>query len=926
MTSPASTTSLVGRHDERRTIDAAIDEARQGRPTTLLVVGEPGIGKSALLADVRSRHPDAAVLATAGIESEHSIPFATLTALLADQDGNLERLDPRAANLLRAVATGSSPASLPAVAVALVELIATISDHGLVLVELDDVHWFDPSSLAVIEFALRRLGNLPVVTVAASRRPDALDVASPVIALGPLDRDSAQILLDANGTVVGDVAKRCWDLCGGNPLTLIEIGMTLSADQRTGARPLPELLPVAGRLERWLADRIDVLAAPTRTALATLALAGSVPPAALLEALDRLGLHRSDFDTAEAAGVVECRGARITFGHPLYSTVAAAAVDGGTRRTIHRVLAATVSDTSAERQAWHLVEACETPADIADASAGLRALAERADASGAHLAAADAWERLASLLTDPDERSRALTAAGNASWSAGRPDLAVPHLRAARDLVAPGPTRAMATDVLGQVVGWTESISEARRLLETEVDHVEADHPDLAVQLLVSAATLASLAIDADATALSDRAEAIATRGNDYTRIASRTVGTHVRLMSGDGSVATRLADLDALGAVIGDGIDRSLIELTQLLAFGSMVRERWDDARSRYERLIAAARAASLGGVETFGLAMSAEVAWRTGRWSRARGDAAFDAAFHAPLAGLQGTFGDATLARVEAALGLVDDARAHARAAVERGDQLAMHSMSAWGRHALGLADLADGDPAAAAVHLEWIWNVARASGANDAGLLWWQGDLLEALIAVGRPDDARRLVDQLAREAAVTGRRWPAAIAARGRGVLDNNADKLRGSVVALDALDAPFEAARSRLLLSSLLDGDDARACMDDARLEFERLGALPWVDRCREGAGSAHGDRSPRQPVLAAQLTPAELRVATAVGSGMTTRDAAASLALSTRTVDAHLRSIFRKLQITSRTQLAVLINSSPTVPADRSPAVARPTG
>jgi DNA-binding CsgD family transcriptional regulator len=910
MTSAASTTSLVGRHDERRTIDTAVDGARQGRPTTLLVVGEPGIGKSALLADVRARHPDAAILATAGIESEHSIPFATLTALFADQDANLERLDPRAAGLLRAVAAGGSPASLPAVAVALVELIATISDHGLVLVELDDVHWFDPSSLAVIEFALRRLGHLPVVTVAASRRPDALDLASTVIALGPLDHDSAQILLDANGTVVGEVSRRCWDLCGGNPLTLIQVGMTLTADQRTGARALPELLPVAGRLKRWLADRIDVLPATTRTALATLALAGSVPPAALLEALDRLGLHRRDLDTAEAAGVVECHGVRVAFSHPLYATVAAAAVDGGKRRTIHRVLAATMSGTCPERQAWHLVEACETPADIAAATSGLRALAERADAGGAHLAAADAWERLASLLTHADERSRALTAAGNAAWSAGRPDLAVPLLSAARQLVAPGPTRAMATDVLGQVVGWTDSIGAARRLLEAEVSHVEADHPDLAVQLLVSAATLASLAIAADATALADRAEAIATRGSEYTRIASRTVGTHVRLMSGDGSIAARLADLDALGAVVGDGdgIDRSFIELAQLLAFGSMVRERWDDARSRYEHLIAAARSASLGGVETFGLAMSAEVAWRTGRWSRARADAAFDAAFHAPLAGLQGTFGGATLARVEAALGLVDDARAHACAAVERGDQLGMHSMGAWGRHALGLADLADGDPASAVVHLEWIWNVERASGANDAGLLWWQGDLLEALIAVGRRDDARHLVDQLAAEAAVTGRRWPAAIAARGRGVVEGDIDELRGSVAALDALDAPFEAARSRLLLSSLLDGDDGHACLEDARIGFERLGALPWADRCR-AAGSAHGDRSPRRPVLAAQLTPAELRVATAVGSGMTTRDAAASLALSTRTVDAHLRSIFRKLQITSRTQLAVLISS-----------------
>jgi DNA-binding CsgD family transcriptional regulator len=913
MATESMITVLLGRAAERRAIDAAVAAARQGTPSAVVLVGEPGIGKSALLADLHNRYADATFVTAVGFEAEQSIPFAALTTLLAHHGDTLDRLDRNAAHPLRAVTTTpEAPESVPAVALALIELLATLSDTGLVLVVLDDVHWFDPSSRTVIEFALRRLGGTPVATIAASRRSDALDVAGSVVRLGPLDRDSAHALLSAGGTVVEQVSQRCVDLCGGNPLTLVQLAQTLTADQRMGARPLPELLPVAGRLERWLADRIEVLPDRTRSALAALALAGTIAFPLLLEALGELGLHRRDLDPAEAAGIVEIRAAHSSFTHPLFATVAAATVDADTRRAIHRVLAAIVSETSAEREAWHLVEACETPDDVANAVAGLRTLGERAAASGAHLAAADAWQRQAPLLDDPDERARALAAAGSASWDAGRPDLAAPLLRSARELVPAGPTRAMASDVLGQVTGWSESVADARWLLESEVVHVEESRPDLAVALLVSSATLASLAISPDAIELTERAERIAEHADELTRLAARTIGTHVRLMAGEGdAIEDRLTELDALAALIVDGIDRSIIELAQLLAFGLMVRERWDDARSVYATVVSAARAESLGGVETFGLAMSAEVAWRTGRWSQARGEAAVDAAFHARLAGLQGTFGDATMARVEAVLGMDRNAREHAWRAVKRGDELGMHSMSAWGRHALGLADLAVGDARAAVVHLDWIWDLVRRSGATDPGLLWWQGDLLEALVAVGRLDDASRLVVDLAAQAVVTGRRWPAAIAARGRGILAADPAELLRSIAMLDDLDAPFESARSRLLLASVVDGDAAQAQRRNAREVFERLGAMPWIQRSRAEGGTATGaEPTPGQQALAARLTPAELRVAGAVGAGMTSREAAASLALSTRTVDAHLRSIFRKLRISSRSQLAVLVNTS----------------
>ena len=153
MTAPVPPTSLVGRHLERLVVDAAIDAGRHGRPATLVVVGEPGIGKSALLNDVCAAHADATVIMAGGVESEQEIPFAALSALIGPLDDRIDQLDAPAARALRAAAQGTAAVPIPVISLALVELLATITDSGPVLVVLDDVHWFDQSSLAVIEFA-----------------------------------------------------------------------------------------------------------------------------------------------------------------------------------------------------------------------------------------------------------------------------------------------------------------------------------------------------------------------------------------------------------------------------------------------------------------------------------------------------------------------------------------------------------------------------------------------------------------------------------------------------------------------------------------------------------------------------------------------------------------------------------------------------
>jgi DNA-binding CsgD family transcriptional regulator len=485
--------------------------------------------------------------------------------------------------------------------------------------------------------------------------------------------------------------------------------------------------------------------------------------------------------------------------------------------------------------------------------------------------------------------------------------VAVPLLRDARALAPPGPERAAATAALGEVLGWSESIPDAMQLLESEVPHVDGAHPALAVELLITAARLGTLAASPKAAALAAAAEHAAARGGDLDRLAARTMATHARLLRGDptDALGDRLAELDELGALTEGTIGRPLLELAQLLGFDLMVRERWSEARSMFGRVVDAARAASLIGVEAFASAMAAEVAWRTGRWSEARAEALVEATFHASVDALHGSFGDATLARVEAAMGLVDSARDHAAVAIRRGDELGMSSLAAWGRHALGLAALAAGEPAEAVGPLEWIWQLERSGSVSDPGVLWWHGDLLETLLRTGREAEARRLVDYLRAAAASTERGWAAAITARGEGMLDGAPPRLERSAGLLDDLGAPFEAARSRLALADLASGRVRRSALDAALTAFEALGARPWADRVLSHLGE--GAERPATPAVAAVLSPAELRVALAVGRGLTNRQAADALALSPRTVDAHLQSIFRKLRIRSRTQLALRV-------------------
>ncbi len=423
------------RLDERATLDRLLDSVRGGHSGVLIIRGEAGVGKSALLRCAAEQASGFQVAQIAGVESEMELPFAGLHHLsapwLAHLDG-LPQPQQRALRVALGLVSGDAPDRF-LVALGALTLMAEVAEKQPLLCLVDDAHWLDYASRQVLGFVARRLVAEPVAIVFAVREPsdDRELVGLPSLSIEGLDDEDARSLL---ATVIpGRLDERVRDRIiaetRGNPLALLELPRGLSAAQLAGGFGLPRVLPLAGRIEQSFLRRLEDLPDETRLLLLLAAAEPAGEPAVMWRAATRLGVGTTALDPAARTGLLDV-GAQVRFRHPLVRSAVYRSASDLERQSAHGALAdATDPELEPDRRAWHRAQATSNPDE--DVAAELERSADRAEARGGLAAAAAFLGRAASLTTDAKRRAERMLTAAQVNLQAGAFDEALGLLAAA---------------------------------------------------------------------------------------------------------------------------------------------------------------------------------------------------------------------------------------------------------------------------------------------------------------------------------------------------------------------------------------------------------------------------------------------------------------------------------------------------------------
>lgn len=899
---------LVGRDRERDAIGELIGGARSSRGAALVVRGEPGMGKTALLQDARERAVGMQVLAARGIESESELPFAGLHQLVRPAlDGVGDLPEPQARAL--ATALGLSAGAVPErflVYSACLTLLSELAERRPVLCLVDDAQWLDAASAEGLEFVARRLDAEGIVMLFGAREGDARRFVAegiPSLELAGLDAPAADALLARVAAgAAPQVRAALVAQTHGNALALVELPAALTDAQLAGAEPLPDALPMTRRLEAVFLGRLSDLPEATRSLLVIVAADDSEDLALVARAAAALGAGPEALEPAERAGLVAVRGARVVFRHPLVRSAVYGGATSGERRAAHAALAGALDgdDPQADRRAWHLAAAAveHDPRAVGE----LDAAAVRAEERGGNAAAARAWERAAQLSADPGERARRLVRAARDLSLAGQDARAVALAERARLPGAPAVLRAEAARVRATAAVRGGRPGDAVPELVALAAELGADEPALAVQLVMHA-TVAGWQGGGPATML-ETAGALAgiapDPGDEDSRVIAGSIRGFAAMLTGDAATAVPLlSETAAWGAVDQDPRNVfwagfAAAWLGDMAAFDALLQRSARLARERGE----AGTLSDVLGVRAVNLALVEQ-----------RYRAASVAAEEAVALARELDAGNfllmpwAALAIVAAVQGRADEARSLAEQAIElaRSRDVVLRASAA--TYALALVDLG------AARWREALECLEGLADPSDPAVALTAPDRIEAAVRAGRRDRAAELLEGYEAWAA-----YSAAPATRPRLALcralvaeggDATAPVEEAVRLAADA--PPFDRARIRLLAGEHLRRErrraDAREHLRAAIAGFEELGAEPWAARARDELAATGETVRRRDPDAAAALTPKERQIARLVGEGLTNKEVAAQLYLSPRTIDSHLRNAFAKLGVTSRTQL-----------------------
>ena len=909
---------LLGRERELVEIDRLLTDACAWDGRALLIVGEAGIGKTALLSAARERAGNARVIEAAGIEAEASLPYAVLGEIAGPLlEGRFELPGAQSEAIEAALALGpapDAPGDRFATCAALLTLLASAAERQPLLVIVDDAHWLDPASGECLGYAARRLAGSRVALLSASRQGarDLLAGSNAVqkLELSGLDHGDARKLLEESAPgAAPDALDSLLRTAAGNPLALLELPARLSDEQQRGHLPV-ENVSVGGALLDAFEGRLAALPPASRhgVVVASAAVDRELPP--VIAACGDLGIGTAALEEAESAGIIRLTEARVLFSHPLFKAVAYEQAAPAERRRAHRALA---EHSDPDSRAWHLAAATIGP--NTEAADLLEGAAERATARGAHGVAADALQRAAQLSMDGGVQSRRLYAAALAAATGGAYERCAALLEPVKEIADPL-VRARVMHILALVTmtGGIGTAMDGHSLLLEEAERILPLDPALAAAMHADAGLMAAVAGQIELI-LPAADKAIAALPENAPAMVSCQVHSLLgmgRALAGQ-TAASREA-LDEAGRFLGERWELSTA--TQSAAFGLQARVCTGQERLLLEEVTLmgkAARETGTVGLLSYLQSVAADTAYRVGDWDEAAqssAEAIEIAEQHGQLGVLP--FGLVVSGRLRAARGETQRAREEIERGLALAESVGLGVLALWGHAALGFLALGIGRADATISELLWIGEAQRRSGTADPSIVPWAPDLVEALDQAGRRDHAERATDRLDAQAEATGVALPRALAARCRGlVADSDFEQPFERSLELHAeASAPFERARTLLAFGSRLHRArrrvDGRERLREALEIFDELGATPWAQRTTAELRAAGAIR--RDPVADPdELSPQEVRVALAVAEGATNKQVAARLYLSPKTIDFHLGRVYRKLGIHSRTELATLV-------------------
>ena len=903
-------TGLLDRDRERAAVDGVLDQARAGSSAVLVLRGEPGIGKTALLGYAAGRALSFRVIRAWGVESEMELAFAGLHQLCVPMLGRLEQL-PRPQRDALAVAFGMREGQAPdrfLVGLAVLSLLAATAEDQPLACLVDDVQWLDRATVQCLAFAARRLLAEPIAMIFAARGPgDHHELAGlpglTVTGLG--DADARRLLASAvGGRLDAEVRDRIVAETGGNPLALLQLPRGLGPAELAGGFWLPDPRPLAGHIENSFHRQFRSLPRETQRLLLTAAAEPTGDVTLLWRAAGLQGIPGDAAADAEAAGLVELGGG-VRFGHPLVRSAVYQAASAGDRRAAHRALAeATDPDADTDRRAWHLAHAAPQPDE--SVAAELERSAGRAQARGGLAAAAAFLERAAILTPDRAHRAARSLAAAQAKVQAG------------------------AFEAAGKLLGMAEAapLEEFQRarvdLLRAQLAFAANRGNDAPPLLLKAAKRLEPIDVDLARETYLDALNAALFAGRLASPGGSSQEVSRVARTAPQPSHPPRAPDLllDGFAAYFTEGyaagapilrralgvFDRETsveVELRWLWLAGVAANhlwdyERWDRFSSRHVQLTREAGALSelplALSQRAYVLFFAGELAAAASLVEEVQVTTEATGSNLAPY----GALGLAAFRGREAAAAAL--ASATKKEVAVRGEGIGI-GITDWATAVLGNG-LGRHDLALAAAEQ------ASAYPADVSSANWGLVELIEAAARAGSPEHGTGAMRRLAESTSVSGTDWALGVEARSRALLSEGetaGSLYRDAIERLGRTPMRAELARAHLLYGEWLRRENRRIdAREQLRAAYQMLTAMGldgFAERARRELLATGETVRKRTAETLTDLTAQEAQIAKLARDGHTNQEIGAQLFISARTVEWHLGNVFTKLGITSRKDL-----------------------